>query len=79
MVLLAARASRPENQDAIDAAIVNMLSDSREVRNVMLHSTPLVHVAKPIIRIKLWRCCRHVQTSKKFTSCLSILLTNEQL
>lgn len=53
MVLLAARASRPENQDAIDAAIVNMLSDSREVRNEMLHSTPLVHVAKPIIRILL--------------------------
>lgn len=32
VVLLAARAARLENQDAIDAAIVNMLADPREVR-----------------------------------------------
>ncbi|GLT46205.1 hypothetical protein SLA2020_199790 [Shorea laevis] len=32
VVLLAARASRLENQDAIDAAIVNMLADPREAR-----------------------------------------------
>lgn len=32
VVLLAARASRVENQDAIDAAIVNMLADPREAR-----------------------------------------------
>ncbi|XP_039125151.1 ATPase 10, plasma membrane-type [Dioscorea cayenensis subsp. rotundata] len=32
VVLLAARASRMENQDAIDTAIVNMLSDPREAR-----------------------------------------------
>nr|ASM90201.1 plasma membrane H+-ATPase 10 [Sesuvium portulacastrum] len=32
VVLLAARASRLENQDAIDAAIVNMLSDPKEAR-----------------------------------------------
>lgn len=32
VVLLAARAARLENQDAIDAAIVNMLSDPREAR-----------------------------------------------
>lgn len=31
IVLLAARAARLDNQDAIDAAIVNMLSDPREV------------------------------------------------
>ena len=31
IVLLAARASRLENQDAIDAAIVNMLADPKEV------------------------------------------------
>jgi H+-transporting ATPase len=30
--LLAARASRLENQDAIDAAIVGMLADPKEVR-----------------------------------------------
>ncbi|KAJ0970700.1 hypothetical protein J5N97_018659 [Dioscorea zingiberensis] len=32
VVLMAARASRLENQDAIDAAIVNMLSDPKEAR-----------------------------------------------
>lgn len=31
IVLLAARAARVENQDAIDAAIVNMLADPKEV------------------------------------------------
>lgn len=31
IVLLAARASRLENQDAIDAAIINMLGDPKEV------------------------------------------------
>ncbi|KAL6216385.1 hypothetical protein ACLB2K_009608 [Fragaria x ananassa] len=32
VILLAARASRTENQDAIDAAIVNMLADPKEAR-----------------------------------------------
>ncbi|RDX93184.1 Plasma membrane ATPase 3, partial [Mucuna pruriens] len=32
VVLLAARAARGENQDAIDAAIVNMLADPKEVK-----------------------------------------------
>ncbi|XP_040948585.1 ATPase 11, plasma membrane-type-like [Gossypium hirsutum] len=32
VVLLAARASRLENQDAIDAAIINMLADPKEAR-----------------------------------------------
>jgi len=31
IVLLAARASRLENQDATDNAIINMLSDPKEV------------------------------------------------
>ena len=31
VILLAARAARIENQDAIDAAIVNMLGDPKEV------------------------------------------------
>lgn len=31
VVLMAARASRLENQDAIDAAIVGMLADPKEV------------------------------------------------
>jgi len=34
--LLAARASRLENQDAIDAAIVGMLADPKEVRARLL-------------------------------------------
>lgn len=33
VVLMAAQASRVENQDAIDAAIVGMLSDPKEVRS----------------------------------------------
>lgn len=33
VVLLAARASRVENQDAIDASIVGMLADPKEVMN----------------------------------------------
>jgi H+-transporting ATPase len=39
VVLYAARASRTENQDAIDASIVGMLADPREVCDV---ETPLV-------------------------------------
>lgn len=33
VVLMAARASRTENQDAIDTAIVGMLADPKEVTN----------------------------------------------
>lgn len=33
VILLAARASRVENQDAIDASIVGMLGDPKEVSN----------------------------------------------
>jgi H+-transporting ATPase len=32
VILLAARASRVENQDAIDAAMVGMLADPKEVQ-----------------------------------------------
>lgn len=35
LVLLAARASRVENQDAIDASIVGMLGDPKEVQDFM--------------------------------------------
>jgi len=38
IVLMAARASRIENQDAIDFAIVSMLPDPKEVEN-----SPLIH------------------------------------
>lgn len=36
MILLGARASRVENQDAIDACIVGMLGDAKEVCNFFL-------------------------------------------
>jgi len=36
VVLLAARASRLENQDAIDTVIVNMLADPKEVSKFYL-------------------------------------------
>lgn len=39
IVLLAARASRIENQDAIDEAIVNMLADPKEVGIYIRHLT----------------------------------------
>lgn len=45
VVLYAARASRVENQDAIDASIVNMLSDPKEVFIIYydLHSCMKYH------------------------------------
>ncbi|XP_021761848.1 ATPase 10, plasma membrane-type-like [Chenopodium quinoa] len=48
VILFAARASRLENQDAIDAAIVNMLSDPREARaNIQeIHFLPFNPVDK---------------------------------
>ncbi|XP_071912087.1 ATPase 8, plasma membrane-type-like isoform X1 [Coffea arabica] len=48
VVLYAARASRTENQDAIDASIVNMLSDPREARAGIteLHFLPFNPVEK---------------------------------
>lgn len=41
MVLMAARASRLENQDAIDTAIVSMLADPKEVMHysILFHAT----------------------------------------
>lgn len=38
-VLMAARAARLENQDAIDTAIVSMLSDPKEVSCICLFKT----------------------------------------
>lgn len=39
VVLMAARASRLENQDAIDAAIVSMLADPKEVLHLISQAT----------------------------------------
>lgn len=41
ILLLAGRASRLENQDAIDAAIVSMLADPREVEMFLLMNSLL--------------------------------------
>lgn len=41
-MLLAARASRIENQDAIDAAIVGMLADPKEV-HFLCHFSDVSH------------------------------------
>jgi hypothetical protein len=41
VVLMAARASRLENQDAIDAAIVSMLADPKEVLDIYCFYTDL--------------------------------------
>ncbi|KAK9757148.1 hypothetical protein RND81_01G143700 [Saponaria officinalis] len=48
VILLAARASRVENQDAIDAAIVNMLADPKEARENIkeIHFLPFNPVGK---------------------------------
>ncbi|TKY74639.1 ATPase 1 [Spatholobus suberectus] len=48
VILLAARASRTENQDAIDAAIVGMLADPKEARAVIreVHFLPFNPVDK---------------------------------
>lgn len=48
VVLLAARAARMENQDAIDAAIVNMLSDPKEVKTKDTHLTLMLKFSNPI-------------------------------
>ncbi|KAL0885951.1 hypothetical protein Bca101_009934 [Brassica carinata] len=48
LILLAARASRVENQDAVDAAIVGMLADPKEARAGVreVHFLPFNHVDK---------------------------------
>lgn len=55
VILLAARASRTENQDAIDAAIVGMLADPKEVFHPLLSYDSCAHflfvyVERPTIR-----------------------------
>lgn len=47
ILLLAGRASRLENQDAIDAAIVSMLADPREVDMFLLHDLSFIRLLSP--------------------------------
>ncbi len=59
-MLLAARASRIENQDAIDGAVVGMLADPKEVNSSFLSTgsslgaiaTP---VCKTILDLRIWK------------------------
>lgn len=75
VLLLAGRASRLENQDAIDTAIVSMLADPREVRELSLIRL-LVTLLEVLSHTKVFFFCRLVQTLKKFISCHSILWKN---
>jgi hypothetical protein len=49
VVLMAARASRLENQDAIDFAIVSMLPDQKEVDN-----SPLLYIFTYVCSDDCW-------------------------
>ncbi|CAI0467928.1 unnamed protein product [Linum tenue] len=49
VVLMAARASRLENQDAIDTAIVNMLGDPKEILNLAHNKKELANKVHSII------------------------------
>jgi hypothetical protein len=46
VILMAARASRTENQDAIDTAIVGMLADPKEVYSLSLSLTVNIRFAR---------------------------------
>lgn len=72
--LMAARASRVENQDAIDAAIVGMLADPKEVRTVLLIER---YLFKDPTMIVFCGICRRERVLKKFTFSHSIPLTRE--
>jgi H+-transporting ATPase len=51
VILLGARASRIENQDAIDACIVGMLADHKEVMLQLRHANTLTSLLRALI------CC----------------------
>lgn len=53
VVLMAARASRVENQDAIDTAIVGMLADPKEVNSLMSELFLLFVIVMPFLMLHL--------------------------
>jgi len=55
VILLGARASRVENQDAIDACIVGMLGDPREVCNFIIKKIKIIYI---YIYIQYLTCCK---------------------
>lgn len=78
VLLLAGRASRLENQDAIDEAIVSMLADPREVEIFLLRTLyyKTIITFLEVFLIQRLFICRHVQTLEKSISCHSIPWTN---
>ena len=79
VVLMAARASRTENQDAIDSAIVGTLADPKEVtclRNCFLCGLFLIILQ--LISSFLPHSNRHELVFEKCISFLSIPLISEQ-
>ena len=61
VILMAARASRTENQDAIDTAIVGMLADPKEVCNFVTGSKQRMMII--LLTMMRWLClCLHEGT-----------------
>jgi len=69
VILLGARASRVENQDAIDACIVGMLGDPREVCNFIIKNVDFAGLHYVIF---FTSCCRQEMVSKRSISYPSI-------
>lgn len=84
LVLHAARASRVENQDAIDASIVGMLGDPKEVLSFTLifFYEPWYCLHAKWLNLVNWSLLWHLrqgQDSLRCISCPSILWTSAQL
>lgn len=67
IVLLAARASRIENQDAIDEAIVNMLADPKEVGIYIRHLTYMYKTESTTLSL---HACAYKNTTERIFSSL---------
>ena len=80
MILMAARASRTENQDAIDATMVGMLADPKEVYQIFFQFAR--YIAIFVFHSLSYFACltnRLVLVSKSFIFCRSIQSTKELL
>lgn len=65
VVLMAARASRLENQDAIDCAIVSMLADPKEVQFIETLDVTILAILKLFAN----SFCSEVQNVNQFSIC----------
>ncbi|KAF2308676.1 hypothetical protein GH714_012147 [Hevea brasiliensis] len=68
VVLMAARASRVENQDAIDAAIVGMLADPKEILNLAHNKSEIEHRVHVVIEKFAERGLRSLAVAYQSTS-----------